>query len=370
MSEVFYQGAKDVFLTKVRAKFDVVEDQALKSSRAIMTYSLMGTDPMASTLFTKVSNVTDEGDRAVWRHIGVTGIERLGSRSAGGLYPDANFIRNYETAVYDPDDQDAGKIQVPDERKDKEGKAYAQALSRATKLLAEINRREIADMFEVFNLAFTAPSGYLNAHFFARGNKGTDENFTPLGERLVSTQHARADGGATQSNAINESGNAATLSDDSYWAAREQGASFKDDVGKPYPAFGGMVTIAVAPAQGLVKTAKQLQDSEWEVQTAENQINIHKGMFTRVVSSPYLLTSEFDTTIANTGQFHLVDDSTRDEQTGTGLVCIEFVPTSSSVVREDDVDSVSYRIKRSKSYGFVEWRSILSSNGSGAAYTS
>ena len=370
MAETFYQGAKDAFLNKIRAKFDAVEDQALKSSRALMTYSLMGTDPNASTLFTIIGNTSEEGERAVWRHVGVTGIMGLGRRSAGGQYPDAEFIRTYETAVYDPDDQDAGKIQVPDERQQKENASYRSALNRASKLLTEINRREIADMFEVFNLAFTAPASYPDNHFFSRGNRGLDGNFTPLGERLVSTQHARADGGATQSNAILESGNAATLSDDSYWAAREQGATFKDDVGKPYPAFGGMVSIVVPPAQGLVKTAKQLQDSEWEIYNAENQINVHKGMFTRVIASPYLLASEFaPTTIANSGQFHLIDDSVRDAEVGTGLVAITFVPTESTVEREGGVDSVAYRVKRSKCYGFVEWRCTLGSPGTGATYT-
>lgn len=370
MAETFYQGSKDAFLTKVRAQFDVIEDQSMKSSKALMTYSLMGTDPNANTLFTIVSNTTEEGDRTVWRHVGVTGINKLDTRSAGGIYPDAEFIRTYETAVLDPDDQDAAKIQVPDERAKKESNAYAQALSRARKLVTEVNRREIADMFEVFNLAFTAPGSYANAHYFARGNKGLDGAFTALGERMVSTQHARADGGATQSNAALESGNSASLNDDSYWAAREQGAAFKDDIGKEFPAFGGMVSIIVPPANGLVKTAKQLQDSEWEIGNAENQINVHKGMFTRVIASPFLLVSQTDSTIANTAQFHLVDDSTRDADTGTGLVCINFVPTESSVVRENDVDSVAYRIKRSKSYGFVEWRNVISSNGTGASYTS
>ena len=74
MAEILYQGAKDVFLAKVRADFDAVEDQALKGYNSIKSYSLVGSDPNGDSLFTQVSNVTSEGDRAVWRSISVAGM--------------------------------------------------------------------------------------------------------------------------------------------------------------------------------------------------------------------------------------------------------------------------------------------------------
>lgn len=340
-----------------------------------MAYSLIGTESNGSTLFTMISEVTDDGDRAVWRHVGITGVKDLGTRRAGGVYPQAEFIRGYETAVFDPDNQNAGTFIIPDERERKEGTQYKTQLNRASKLLMEIDRINVKDPFEVFNLAFTAPSSFPTTgtgggRFFVRGNYGLDGNNTALGERLVSISHARADGGTTQSNAVQSSGNARVFSDEAYWAAREQGAGIKDDVGKEMPMFGGNVTIIVPPANSLVRTAMEIDRSEWVTNSMENQINVHQGRFTKIITSPYLLASTYVSGVANTTQWFLSDDSSTDTETGTGLVCIQFVPLQTDVVREGSIDSVQYKIKQEKSYGFVDWRNVLGSNGGGAAYSS
>lgn len=373
--ETLYQGSKDVFLAKVRADFDRVEDQALKASNALKQYSLLGADAMGDTLFTQVSETTDDGDRTVFRHIGVTGAKELNTRKAGGAYPETEFIRTYETTVYDPDNQNAGSFIIPDERAGKEGKRYSTQLGRAQKLLIEIDRLNIKDPFEVFNLGFTAPSslpttGAGGGRFFVRGNMGLDGNNTALGERLVSISHARADAGATQSNAVQSAGNARAFSDDAYWAAREQGATFKDDVGKEMPMFGGNVTIVVPPANSLVRTAMEIDRSEWVTNSMENQINVHQGRFTKIITSPYLLAATYVASVANTNQWFLIDDSTRDPETGTGLLCVAFVPLQTNVYRPEGLDSVAYTLKQEKSYGFVDWRNVLASKGDGAAYSS
>lgn len=365
--ESLYQGAKDIFLSKVRADFDAIEDQALKSSRALQQYSLVGTESMSDTLFTRISDTTDDGSRAVWRHVGTTGVKGSGKRAAGGTFPQAEFIRTYETAVYDPDEQDANEFNVPDERTDKESAMYNGILNRASKLITEMDRRNVADPFDVFNLAFTAAAS-LPTRYFARGNMGLDGNNTALAEPLVSIQHARADGGTTWSNACQSSGNARAFSDDAYWAVREQGAAFTDDVGKTYPAFGGRVKLLVPPANGLVRTAKELDETELQPYTAENQINIHKGMMVSITSSPYLLAAQNLSGVANTYQWHMVDDSVRDEQTGTGFVCITFVPLQSNTYRTESRDSVAYNIKQEHVYGAIEPRAVISSKGDGNAY--
>lgn len=367
--ETLYQGSKDVFLARVRADFDALENQALTSFKMYQTYSLMGTDPMADSLFVNVSEVTDDGDRAVWRHVATSGVEGEGTRSAGGKYPRATFIRGYETAVFDPDEQLANEFKVPEERQDKEGKKYATVLNRAQKILIKMNRTNIQDPFEVFNLAFTATAS-LPTRFFVRGNAGLDGNQTPLGERLVSTAHARADGGATQSNAVQSSGNARAFSDDAYFAAREQGAAFKDDVGEDSPRFGGSVTIAIAPANGLVREAMEINGSNEIVGSANNEINVHKGMFGRVISTPSMLASKYIPTVTDTSKWFLVDEVSRDPEVGTGLVCITFVPMTTKVERDNEHDSIVYKIKQTKVYGFVDWRNIIGSKGDNAAYSS
>lgn len=367
--ETLYQGSTDVFLAKVRADFDALENQALTSFRMYETYSLMGTDPLAESLFVNVSNITDDGDRAVWRHIATSGVEGEGTRHAGGVYPRATFIRGYETEVFDPDTQIANEFHVPEERQAKEGTQYTAILNRAQKLLIKMNRTNIQDPFEVFNMAFSAPSA-LPTRFFVRGNAGLDGNKTALDERLISTQHARADGGTTQSNAVQSSGNARAFSDDAYFAAREQGATFKDDVGEDMPRFGGSLTIMVCPANGMVREAMEINQSNEIVGSANNDINVHKGMFGRVVSSPSMLASKYDATITDTNKWFLVDESSRDPETGAGLICISFVPLTTRTERDAEHDSIRYKIKQTKSYGFSDWRNVIGSKGDGAAYSS
>lgn len=369
MAEVLFQGNKDVFLAKVRASFDAVEDQALKGYNAIKEYSLVGSDPSEMTLFTEVSNVTTEGDRAVWRSISVAGVQNLGNRSAGGIYPDANFVRGWETVVYDPDNQVAGKFTVPDERDVKEASQYRAVLNRAQKLLYEISRTSIADIWEVFNLGFTAPSSY-PSRFFAKGQGNTSGNPTNITNPMISTVQARADGGATQSNAILTGGNSSAFSDTSFWAAREQGAAFKDDVGKPFPLFGGRLTIVVPPANSLVRLAFELAGSEWKTGTANNDINIHYGQLAKVMSSPYLLQSYYLSNTSNQKQWFLVDENIRDPQTGTGLVRVNFVPLETRVERDLYTDSIMYKVKWETAQGWTDWRNIVGSKGDAASYTS
>lgn len=363
--ENFYQGNKDVFLSKVRADFDAIEEQSTKSLMALSNYSLIGSDPDTMTLFTKVN----ENDTAVWRHVGTTGVNKQGKRQAGGNYPRAQFIRTWETAVHDPDEQDANSFVVPEEREMKEARAYATALNRAKKVLNKMVRTNLEDPFEVFNLAFSAPADH-PTRFFVRGNMGLDGNNTPLNERLVSTQHARADGGATQSNALNASGNARPFSADAFWAAMEQGATIQDDVGESYPVFGGRVTLLVPPANGYVKEANELNASQYEPGTDQNQINVINGLMAKIISTPSLLRSKYVSAVANNTQWFMVDESSRDAEIGTGLVSIDFVPMSTNVYRDQDVDSVVYTAKQEKVYGFGEWRCVLGSNGTGSAYSS
>src|SRR5260221_14563274 len=108
--ETFYQGALDVFLVGVRADFDSVENQAMKSVTSLEQNGLLKTDKNTDGLFTQVSNMESQGNRAVWRHTGTTGVSATGSRVAGSIYPAATYIRLWETVVIDPNLQDANQI--------------------------------------------------------------------------------------------------------------------------------------------------------------------------------------------------------------------------------------------------------------------
>lgn len=373
MAEVMFQGAKDVILNGVRAAFDAAENQGFKVTKALQSSSLLGADPLADTLFTTAKMTDSEGEKAVWRHVEFTAATDQGTRSAGGIYPDAKFIRGYETAVLDPDNQLANKFQVPFERQNKEAKMYKPIVDRGRLLIDQIERSNIKDPLEVFNLAFTAPASYPTNglggnRFFARGNKGLDGNYSPLGERMVSTQHARADGGATWTNAVTESGNAPTLTTDSFWEAKLLGqTSIFDDVGNPYPGFGGRVFLVTAPNN--MKVAKQLDESEWEIGVADNQINIHQGMQQNTISSTYLTQSSYVAGVANPYQWFLVDNGMRSAEVGLGLMILPFVPLQSNVYKDDGLNSAVYNIMQEKVYGYVNPRCVIGSNGSLAAYT-
>lgn len=373
MVESYYQGSKDVFLAGIRAKFDAVEDQAAKSLKALQDYSLVGTSAMVSGLFTKVSNITTDGDRAVWRHIGVAGLNgtgpgALGRRKAGTTYPAANYIRAYETAVYNPDDQPSAEIIVPDERNGSEVTEYKSAINRAEKLMQGIVRQNVADLFELFNLAWTIPTSYPD-NFFAKGNKGLDNNNTALNEYLISTQHAIANAGATVSNAIVQSSVMAPFSDLAYYTAKEQGATFVDDVNKQMPMFGGKTTMVCPPANGLPRLAMEINKSEWKTKVSDNDINVMEGLLNDVKSSPYLLQSQYLASTSFKNAWHLIDESTRDPEVGTGFVQVVFVPLSSDVERRQSIDSIVYKVKEMYVHGWVDWRNILSSKGDSSTYT-
>lgn len=377
-NDTLYQGPIDAFLVGFRAKFDAITDQGLQSLNQIKNYKLVDTDPMAMTIFTNVTSETTEGERAVWRHIGTTGLQQMLARKAGGTYQDATFIRNYETAVYDPDNQLAEQLKVPEEREMKEDKDYKTILNRALKLVQKIDRYNIIDPFEVLNLGYTAvssyPGGVASGRFFARGNRGLDSNFSALGEALFSTVHARADGGATQSNVVRNGSACLSLSYANYWSAKEQGASFKDDVGDAMPGFGGKTCLLVPPKNALGLVAQTIQQSEWIPGSNNNDVNIVKGEFSSTICSPYLSDSYYiPSTSATTSlqgyQWHLVDEENRDPEVGSGLVRIEFVPLQQRTERDIYTDSIMYKIKEEFSYGFVEWRHVLSSLGNNISFT-
>lgn len=376
--ETLFQGGKDVFLVGVRAAIDSVEDQSLKGLKALEQYSLLSTDSMGDSIYTRVTDYEDDGMRAVWRNISVAGISNSVdgyNRAAGQPYPEVAVSRGYETEIIDPDKQQAKAFNVPEERELKEARMYKSVLNRARLLMDDINRTNIKDPFELINLAYSAAS-VLPSRFYARGNRGLAGGqgvvSGNIAEPLISTIHALAASSSpsTFSNAVLANGNSMPLSDVALQSARELGASFVDDVGNPSPRMGGLVDILIPPANGLVKLAKQLEGSEWQISTNENQINVHKGTLGRIIDSPYLLKSQYVSTVSNKFAWELVDRTVRDPETGTGFVCITFVPLQSKVHRNESIDSIVYQLKQELAFTQIDPRSIVGSLGDNNAYSS
>lgn len=369
-----YNGSLDVFLVGVRADFDAVQDQAKIAVTSLEQNGLLSTDKDTTGIFTQVSNMENQGNRVVWRHTGSTGVSKTGSRVAGGVYPQANFNRLWETVVVDPDNQDANEINVPEERLNAESAEYKDALDRALKLNLDLRRKNMGDPFDVFNQAFVAPSSYASTKFVGKGNNGLDGSGTALGEALITYQHKLAYTNATAAtsstatngcgNAVTSSGNYAALSPTSYNSALELGATFVDDVNKPMSMFGGLNTIIVPRANGLVATAKQINESDWTVGSSNNEVNVYKSTMGKIISSPFL-TNSVNYTTANTQnkKWFVVDNSYTDPKVGNGLVRVSFVPTQSNVFRSPERNALVYQAKQSYSYAWVDWRNTLGSLG-------
>lgn len=368
------QGPLDVFLVNVMGDIDAATDQSRQALKALMEYSMLGSDNKVGGVYTNVSSVTESGMRAVWRYTGTTGLNGpIGNRGSKDRYPDATYIRTWLTSMFDPDLQLADQLVEAEERLAKEDSAYKQYINRASKLYEKFARQNILDTFEHFNLAFTTPSAYPNLLFFGKGTQGLqgiEGTGTPLNERLVSTQHALANGGPTQTNAVNVSGNAAPFSVDAYNQALEQGGATVDDVQEPMPMFGGMKDIFIPNRNGQVATVKTLNESTWQPKTGNNDINVYQGSFERIVTGPYLGTSYYNASISNLTEWFVVDRQNMDPEVGTGFVRVEFWPMDSKVERVDPIDSIAFKMKEEYAYGWTDWRNVIGSNGSGLPYSS
>ena len=368
------QGRLDIFLLNIMGEIDAVTDQSRQSLKALIDYSMLGADNKVGSVFTNVASAMEGGMRAVWRHTGTTGLNGpLGHRGSKDRYPAATYIPTWLTSVFDPDLQLANELVEAEERLAKEDSAYRQYINRAQKLYEKFARQNILDLFEHFNLAFTLPSAYPNALFFGKGTQGLtgiEGSTTPLNERLVSTQHALANGGTTQSNAINTSGNAAPFSITAYNQALEQGGATVDDVGEPMPLFGGMKDIVISNNYGQVASVKTLNESMWLPKTGNNDINVYQGSFERIVTGPYIGTSYYSPTISNLTEWFVVDRSNQDPEVGTGFVRVEFWGMDSKVERVNPIDSIAFKMKEEYAYGWTDWRNVRGSNGSGLPYSS
>lgn len=367
------QGSLDVFLTNVMGKIDEVTDQSKQALKALMDYSMLGSDNKVGGIFTNVSSETDDGMRAVWRHTGTTGLNGpLGNRGSKDRYPNANYIRTWLTSMFDPDLQDADQLVEAEERLMKEQKVYKSFINRSQKLYEKFVRQNIINVFEPFNLQFVPPTSYPTPLFFGKGTQGLqgiEGTGTPLNERLISIQHALANGGPVQSNAVQTSGNAAPFSIDAYNQALEQGGATVDDVQEPMPMFGGMKDIMTPNKNGQVAAIKTLNESQWATKTGNNDINVYEDSFERIVTSPYLGTSYYTASISNPTMWTVVDRGNIDPSIGTGMVRVEFWGMDAKVERFQEIDSIAFKMKQEFAYGWTDWRNFISSNGSGLPYS-
>ena len=372
MADNLFLGARDAFLVKFRADYDAVSEQGDLTLQALENANLVGSNPDLGPLFLEVSNTTEEGDRAVWRYTYTTMVTSIPTRHAGAQYEMTDFAKGYETAVYDPDNQLAPAITVPEERQMKESSKYTKALDRAKKLQQALYYANKNDPFEVFNFSFTAPASYPAAalnRFFAKGN------YDALNEPLISTLHASKIYASTQSNAVRDtSNNALAFGDTAFWTARQQAYTFKDDVGRNMPMLQGKIKFVAPNASSIIRTAAELNMSDWKIGTSDNEINIHQNEQAVTYSNPILLQSQYSSSLGSTPNSYspwwMIDNQVRDTEIGSGFVKITFVPYSAKIEWEQSIDSAVYKVKEEFVYGWCLWQTAVGSPGNGASYTS
>ena len=364
-----------MFLLNLMGKIEAVTDQSRQALKALMDYSMLGSENKVGGVFTTVGGTTESGGRMVWRHTGTTGVNGpLGTRTSKSRYPDATYLRTWLTTMVDPDTQFADQFVEAEERLRKEDIVYRQFLNRSQKLYEKFARQNILDTFELFNLAFTLPSAYPTKLFFGKGTQGLsgiEGSTTPLNEQLCSTQHALANGGTTQSNAVNTAGgNAAPFSPTAYNQALEQGGATVDDVAEPMPMFGGMKDLFTPNKNGQIANMKTLNESMWKTQTGNNDINVYESTMERIVTGPYLGTSYYSPSISNPTMWAVVDRSNNDPEVGTGFVRVEFNPMASYVDRVPEIKSIAFKMDEEYAYGWTDWRNYILSNGNGLPFSS
>lgn len=167
------------------------------------------------------------------------------------------------------------------------------------------------------------------------------------GYPLCSVQHARADGGSSQSNA---SATGLTLTEVNLETARLAMRAQLDDKGQKIEVSPNV--LLVPPA--LEKTAHIIVDSTMRSGVADNDLNFYKGKL-RIIAWDWLTSS--------TAWFLI--DSRQHEINWFWRVKPEFKQDTAF-----DTGMALFKVRERFSKGWSDWRGFWGSKGDGAAYAS
>jgi len=343
----------DIFLQGLYPDFEAIEDQGQQSIEQLKKAFIVGTDPNLPTLFTQKSYENQQIARFVY----ITGVGALGKRNVGGPYPEVEQgKRGYITQVeFDPADEDAGQISIPDEFRDRLNPAVRDKIATAQQLMNRAIREIWKGYFSLLEYAFTPPSQYPK-YLFARGNSA-DNPAGALNKPLMSSLHPLVNSSATGVNVLTDS---PALSEEALWRAFALGGNIVDDWNEKMPiGFGLGFTLIIPNDAEMVPIALQLVGAEKQPFTADNNVNLIKGIMGNVIVSQYL-----------TGKkWFIVPNKERHPLYGTGLIDVTFVPlTAKGPEVNNDLDSIVWKLKYQKRWGWLDFRYVLGSRGDGVAY--
>jgi len=203
----------------------------------------------------------------------------------------------------------------------------------------------------------------VDVYAFSVFRNGFNTGFTGFdGDPLFSTLHTPANGGTDQSNA---SATGATLSEPNLevgWNALQE---VLDDQGNIISIGLGDLILMVPPK--LRKEALAISQSELIPQSANNDINVYRGIFT-VVVNPYLSALQAVTEVGGTAgsdtAWYLLSPSEH---------FLNVIMRQQPMLEDDmDFDTGNLKVKISSrfSFGWSHWVGVWGSLGNGVPYAS
>src|SRR6185436_2499783 len=255
----------DILLRGVRAEFADIIDQAGKQLAAYNSNVYLDAANKTGGLFEEMNASGKQRTEMV----SVTGVSELQPTGEAQEFIAADYVPSFITAV-EPF-KFTRRIKVTREAAERRDSKYQKALNEASKLQVAAENTKARHRFNRFN---TAASVVTARELFDYGD----------GVALASASHPRKDGTAVQSNIVTASAISPTSIENMVLTLQNQ----LDDIGEPMPMGGGQKYIIVPPAK--VKQAKENIDSEWIVDSANNNINVWKAVGWTLVTSPFLST--------------------------------------------------------------------------------
>lgn len=182
------------------------------------------------------------------------------------------------------------------------------------------------------------------------------------GDPLCSTLHTPADGGTDQSNA---SATGVVLSEPNLEIAWNALQEIKDDQGNIVAAGLGDLVLMVPPK--LRKEALAISQSELVPQSANNDINVYRGIFT-VVVNPYISALQGATETGGSAGSDTAWFLLSPNEHFLNVI-MRQQPTLED---ETDFDTANLKVKITMrfSFGWSHWVGVWGSKGDGAAYAS
>jgi hypothetical protein len=252
----------DLLLKGVRAEFADIVDQAEKQLGAYNSNVYIDATNKIGPLFTEVNASGQQRVEA----ISITGVSELQPTEELQEFIETSYVPSFVTAV-EPF-KFTRRVKVSRESAERRDSMYQKALNEAGKLNIAAENTKARHRFDRFNKAFSAVT---DKHLFDYGDAVA----------LISASHPNKLGG-TQSNLVTASDITPTTVESMVLKMQ----AWTDDIGEPMPMGGGAKYIVIPPAK--VKKTKEVLESEWVADTANNNINVWKGAGWTMVTSPYL----------------------------------------------------------------------------------